>query len=259
MALVGGVAVVGIGIGIALATARPQPTASQPVKGQTLTLHHKITKHHHKTPKPATPFVPPATTPVIPSAGQSRGANAQASLSAVTQKEGVTTPVGPIDIVANLANPTQKWAFATLAAKGASTGYTLWFGEQNTANGPWAWVPSTLPGALSQKLPPAVYSALQWAYDAHTGQSGPGLNGTVSWQAISGLVGEPVAWVASESNGSLMITVWVPSYTGTPAYYGIQTVWYPDTIAAGQQGLSMILPSLPGQTKLAQIAQNPSP
>lgn len=256
----GGVAMAGIGITIA--TSRTQPTSPRPqhkVQEQQQHKQHKTSASQKPKPTKKPSFTPPATTPVIPSTGQSATATAQASLGVVTAKEGVTMPAGPIDIVANLANPSQHWAFAAEAAKGTSTGYTLWFGEQNIPHGPWTWIPSTLPGALSHQLPPAVYSTLQWAFDLHQGQPGPTLYGTVAWNAITGQVGEPEAWVASESDGSLTITVWEPSFYGDfHGYYGIQSGWYPSTIAAGQQGLSMIIPSLPGQT-LAQIAANPSP
>ncbi len=251
--LAGAGIVVVAGIGIGLVTARTQqPTASQPVKDQRVTPHHQIIQHHRKPAQPAPVFVSSATTPTIPSAGQSTAARAQASLASVTHKEGVTTPTGPIDVVVNLANPTQHWAFATEAAKGASTGDTLWFGEQNTPDGPWTWIPSTLPGALSSKLPPAVYSTLQWAWDLNQGKPGPSLFGTVSWNGITGHVGLPEGWTAQESAGQLTITTWAPSYTGMYAgFYGVQSVWDADTLSAGQSGLSMIVPG--GTATLAQL------
>lgn len=243
---------------VAVIAASPTPR-TLPVKKVSHIIQRKTPqrkappKAPRKTPAKIVRVPHSPQTPVIPSAGQNSVATAQASLAALVQKEKVTTPTGPIDIVANLAQPTQKWAFATLAAKGASTGYTLWFGEQNTPNGPWTWIPSTLPGALSPKLPPAVYAALQWAWDLNQGQTGPMLLGTVSWSTITGHVGMPEAWTAQESNGQLTLTVWEPSETGIySGYYGVESAWYADTIAAGKSGLTAIVPG--GAESLAELA-----
>lgn len=256
--------VVIVGVGAVIAT-RPHPAAHQ----ESLAKKAAIRQQRKVPRKPAAPTtrsapasVTPPSTPPIPSTGQNSAASAQASLAALTHQEGVATPPGPIDIVPNLANPNQVWAFATEAAPGQSTGYTLWFGER-TGNGPWTWIPSTLPGALSTKLPPAVYSTLQWAYDLHEGQPGPTLYGTVSWNAVTGHVGEPEGWVAGVSplpggHPMLTLTGWVPSYTGSySGYYGVQSQWLKSTIAAGQSGLSMIVPG--GQQTLNQLAHNPNP
>ncbi len=252
IAVVAGI-VVAVGLGVAMVTSHPQsvthqdhPVAIQPAKK----TQSRPPAQKPTTQKPA--FVPPKTIPTIPSTGNNSVTSAQTSLTALTQKEGVTTPTGPIDVVANLAKPSQRWAFATEAAKGASTGYTLWFGMESTKAGPWTWIPSTLPGALSSQLPPAVHSALLWAYDLEQGQSGPTLYGTVSWNSITGLVGEPQGWTAQESGGSLMLTVWMPSFYGSfHGFYGVETDWYPSTIASGQQGLSMIVPG--GNENLSQL------
>ena len=247
---IAGVAVIATAVAIGA-----QHPATHP-KHPTTTITPQHHQHHKKSstkPVPSKKSTTTPQTPVMPSAGQNSATSAQASLAALTQKEGVATPSGSIDVVKNLAKPTQQWAFATLAAKGKSTGYTLWFGEQPTANGPWTWIPSTLPGALSKQLPPVVYSALLWAYDLHTGQAGPNLYGTVSWSSVTGHVGKPVAWTATESYGELAITVWVPSYTGVySGYYGVQSGWYRSTIATGQSGLSMI--ETGGTNTLAQLA-----
>ncbi|AUW92638.1 hypothetical protein BXT84_00615 [Sulfobacillus thermotolerans] len=251
-----GVVVVGVGAGVVLGPARPQahPLAGKPVSHQKATPKKILTKEDKRVSTKKATMSPPKT-PVIPSAEQSSGTSAQASLAAITQKEGVATPSGPIDVVANLANPTQTWAFATEAAHSASTGYTLWFGEQDTPHGPWAWIPSTLPGALSSKLPPAVYSALQWAWDLNQGQPGPTLFGTVSWNGITGHVGLPEGWTAQESEGQLTITTWAPSYTGTYAgFYGVQSAWHANTMAAGKRGLSMIVPG--GAESLDQLVSH---
>lgn len=248
-----GAAVVVVGVGVALLWPHRgvHPTAVRPVHHQnriSRTTPAKAVSPDHRIKAAVT--VP---TPTIPRPGTSTGSSAQASLAALTKHEGVDRPVGPIDVVQNVGQPSQTWAFSTEAAKGASTGYTLWFGEQDTPTGPWTWIPSTLPGALSSQLPPAVHSALQWAYDLHAGQTGPTLLGTVSWNAIKGLVGEPAGWTVQESNGQLTLTVWEPSYTGTfTGYYGVQSAWYPSTIRAGQSGLSMII-AHPGP--MALIAQ----
>lgn len=246
--------VVAAGIGGMMAAAQGHPggphRAIAALSKKTFTVR---TTHPRPAATSPSPKIPPA---VIPSTGQSTASTAAASLAALTRQEGVAMPPGPIDVVANLANPTQQWAFATEAAKGASTGYSLWFGER-TGRGPWTWIPSTLPGALSSKLPSAVYSALNWAWDLSQGQPGPTLLGTVSWNGITGRVGMPEGWTAQESHRQLTLTVWLPSQTGIySGYYGVQTVWYPSTIAGGQSGLSMIVPG--GQQTLSQLAQNPN-
>jgi len=256
LTMAAGVAVVGVGV-LLVGGHPPHPAAPphSPVdhrRGVHRASHSPV--HSHTPPTARTPT--PAKTSGIPAVGQSTETTAQASLSAVTHQEGVAMPAGPIDVVANPANRAQTWAFATEAASSATLGKTLWFGER-TGNGPWTWIPSTLPGALSPKLPPAVYSALQWAYDLHEGEPGPPLNGTVSWNAITGQVGEPVAWVAGESDGMLTLTVWVPSYVADgPAYYGVQSEWFASTAAQGQSGLSLLIPS---DQSLSQLAQNPNP
>lgn len=252
---IGVVAVVGVGVVVA-GTYHPQPHATAPV------VRARETRRPTPTNKVAQPIsqpahkptVPmPAKTPVIPSVGSNSTANATTSLTALTHKEGVANPVGPLDVVSNLAKPTQQWAFATEAAQGTSTGYTLWFGEHNTPSGPWTWIPSTLPGALSTQLPPAVYRVLQWAYDLHAGQSGPTLFGTVNWNTIKGLVGEPEGWTAQEADGTLTITVWERSYDGSfHGFYGIQSDWYVKTINAGTSGLSMIVANPGPMTTIAQ-------
>ncbi len=246
-----GIVMVGA-VAVIAASPAPQPL---PVKKVPDIIRRKVPQRKAqpaKTPAKIVRVPQSPQPPVIPSPGRNSMTSAQASLAAMTHKEGVKTPAGPIDIVGNFAQPTQKWAFATLAAKGVSTGYTLWFGEQDTPRGPWAWIPSTLPGALSSKLPPAVYSALQWAWDLNQGQSGPTLFGTVSWSGVTGHVGMPEGWTAQESYGSLTITVWEPSYTGIySGYYGVQSAWYPSTIAAGKTGLSMIVPG--GRETLRQL------
>ena len=247
---VGVVVVAGVGV-IALTAPHPQPT-------QKPTHHHQTPEKKQRTPpaKPHPTAKPPSRLPTIPTAGGNSITSASASLTALTSKEGVAMPAGPIDIVPNLANPRQRWAFAAEAAHGKATGYTLWFGMENTKNGPWTWIPSTLPGLLSSKLPPAVHSALLWSWDLNQGQPGPALPGTVSWNAIKGAVGKPVGWTAQDmpTPSELVLTVWMPSFYGSyHGLYGLQTVWYPSTISAGKQGLSMITPG--GTDTMAQIAQ----
>ena len=140
--------------------------------------------------------------------------------------------------------PQASWAFVPQAMHGQ-----LWWGSRQ-GSGSWHWVSEDLPGALSHQLPTPVYDALQWAYDLHANEPGPPLPGTMSWRAIAGRVGEPVAWTtqtlpADQSpigGQTLELTVWVPSETGVfQGVYGLETLWNAQNAHTGHGALLMLV------------------
>ena len=159
----------------------------------------------------------------------------------------------------------QTWAIDPIGLTSTHTpNPTLWFGEK-TGSGPWQWIPSTLPGALSAKLPKPIVAALQWAWDLNQGQAGPTLGGPVQWSAITGHVGMPRGWTlqalpAADSplgRATIVMTVWAKSYTGTyVGYYGVETVWDATNAATGLRGL-MGLETASG--RLAAIVHHVTP
>nr|WP_172684505.1 hypothetical protein [Sulfobacillus thermotolerans] len=147
-----------------------------------------------------------------------------------------------------LTAPVPWQTGATWAVVPEAVKKTLWFGEQKTPGGPWTWIPSTLPGALSPQLPRPIYQALAWAYDLHVGQSGPNLGGTVSWNTITGQVGDPAGWTldsfsSPHGHAALTLTVWEPSETGVfTGLYGMISTWTAQNATTGTQALDMIVP-----------------
>ena len=174
--------------------------------------------------------------------------------TALTSYEAVSGNPAPAVPIATAAVPWQPgatWAVAPLAVH-----HTLWFGEEQTPHGPWTWIPSTLPGALSPALPIPVAHALAWAFDLHAGQPGPILPGPVSWASVAGRTGVPAGWtlasVAYPHAKMLGITVWEPSYTGAfHGFYGVETQWNGHNQQTGTQALVMIEPD---RFSLSQIA-----
>ena len=140
--------------------------------------------------------------------------------------------------------PQASWVFVPQAMHGQ-----LWWGSRQ-GPGSWHWVSEDLPGALSHQLPTPVYDALQWADDLHANEPGPTLPGTMSWRAIAGRVGEPVAWTtqtvpADQSpigGKTLELTVWVPSETGVfQGVYGLETLWNAQNVHTGHGALLMLV------------------
>ncbi len=156
----------------------------------------------------------------------------------------------------------QTWAIDPIGLTSAKNpNPTLWFGKK-TGAGPWQWIPSTLPGALSAQLPKPISAALQWAWDLNQGQVGPDLGGPVQWSAITGHVGMPQGWTVqmlSAANSplgrpTLTLTVWMQSFTGSfTGYYGVATAWDTTNAATGIHGL-LGLDAAPGP--LTHIVHN---
>lgn len=214
-----------VGGGIWLAHAAGSPPART-----TAPASHRLTRRPGRTHSSAPP-APPA-----PFAGLHRSFAAATGLPASTALEVVRLPW----------NPTRAWAVDPVGVSAAPRPLTLWFGER-TGDGPWTWIPSRLPGALSSQLPPAVHDALARAYDLYQGQPGPTVPGSISWQALTGHVGLPAGWTLQTlpaeasplAQASVALTVWQVSYTGTYAgFYGLDTVWDRATAATGRQGVA---------------------
>lgn len=156
----------------------------------------------------------------------------------------------------------QTWAIDPIGITNAQDpNPTLWFGEK-TGAGPWHWIPSTLPGALSTQLPKPIDAALQWAWDLNQGQTGPDLGGPVQWSAITGHVSMPQGWIMQSLSAAasplgkptILVTVWVQSYTGTfSGFYGVDTAWDTTNAAVGAHGL-LGLHAAPGP--LTHIVRN---
>jgi len=143
-------------------------------------------------------------------------------------------------------DPARVWAVDPVGVRGSPDPTTLWFGGR-TGTGPWQWIPSRLPGALSPRLPAAVRDALARAYDVSQGQPGPTLPGAIQWPALAGHVGLPAGWTlqvlpadASSplAHPSVALTIWQASYTGTySGFYGLDTVWDQQNARSGAHGL----------------------
>lgn len=238
-ALMGTVVVVGGTVGwIALQGLHGNHPAAATRSMQTQPRPHTT----QQTPTPQSPAPPPLpASPILPQNGTAPG-------SALTSYEAISHNPAPPVTNPILTEPVPWQKGATWAVVPEAVKKTLWFGEQKTPGGPWTWIPSTLPGALSHQLPPPVYQALVWAYDLHAGQSGPALGGTVSWDAIKGQVGEPAGWTLGgfsfpHGKTELTLTVWEPSYTGVfTGLYGMISTWNAQNATTGTQALDMIAP-----------------
>jgi hypothetical protein len=98
-----------------------------------------------------------------------------------------------------------------------------------------------------------VRAALTWANDlAQREPATTPLYGSVNWNTVTGTVGEPVGWTATEADGFLTITVWDPSLTQAGLYDGVRTEWTAATVntPAGLWGLTPA-----AATSMAQIAR----
>ena len=142
---------------------------------------------------------------------------------------------------------------------------TLWFGEK-TGSAAWRWIPTTLPGVPSGKLPAPIAQSLTMAYSLHLGESGPaGTVGTISWQGIQGQVTSPDAWTLSitGTNSSPLfaptvgVVVFQKSLTGAfTGYYGMEAAYDHQNAAKGLHSLAGFV-SRTGS--LTAIVQTPPP
>ena len=257
-----GVVVVGAVVGIALVGVHTHPVKT--TKASKVQHHHKAkpvvhpkhhqTQHHHKT----TPI--PSKYPVPPATGTANG-------SALTSFQNVThqAPPSPLDVVKVPWQSGARWAIEPVGMHmDGNSNVTLWFGEQAKAHGAWTWIPSTLPGALSAKLPISARQALQLGWDLSQRQPGPNTGvGNISWSALTGQVGKPAGWTmvpmpamdSPSGSASVDLTVWQQSYTGVfNGYYGLVTIWSAQNQAAGTHDFQGFV-GAPGP--LSTIAQNP--
>ncbi|MCY0886416.1 MAG: hypothetical protein OWV35_11170 [Firmicutes bacterium] len=209
-------------------------------RATTALTRHPARTHHTRSEAKA----PPASLPSDVRRGPAT--SAAASLAGVLHR-----PLpAPLETVPAPGAPATTWALEPigLTAPG-DPNPTLWFGVR-TGPGPWQWIPSTLPGALSPALPKPIYVALQLAWDLQQGQAGPPVNGPVPWDAIAGHVGLPAGWALRPVPAALspfgqptvQLIVWSPSETGIfSGYYGLETLWDAANARTGNHALAALL------------------
>jgi hypothetical protein len=184
------------------------------------------------------------------------------SFTAVT---GQSPPV-PLQVVALPWQPTTQWAIEPLGMQMHGNSLkTLWFG-QKVGSSPWQWIPTTLPGVPSTKLPAPIQQAITMAYSLHLGESGPtNTVGNISWQGIQGQVGSPDAWTLSTVSAkdsplfapTVGVVVFDKSLTGAFAgYYGLEAAFDQQNAASGLHGLVGFVSR---QGSLASIIASPPP
>ncbi len=221
---------------------------------QTVPSHHtqasgqRVPDRHHRPSKPTTGQSQPRSTTLA------------ASFQTATHQ---AAPRDLETVAVSWAN--QTWAIDPIGMTTAQDpNPTLWFGEK-TGAGPWHWIPSTLPGALSARLPKPMDAALQWAWDLNQGQLGPDLGGPVQWSAITGHVGMPQGWTVQRmpatasplGKATITVTVWAPSYTGTfSGFYGVETAWDTTNAATGTHGLLGLDPAPGPMTHIVRSAHS---
>lgn len=249
--MVGGIVVVGGIVYLATSPSRPIPVSAPPVH------HHHVAKI--PTPPPTKPA--PQKAPVIPSSASAKG-SVTASFKTATGQ----APPAPLQVVALPWQPTTQWAVEPLGmAMHGNALKTLWFG-QRTRSGPWQWIPTTLPGVPSTKLPAPIQQTITMAYSLHLGESGPtGTVGNISWQGIQGQVTSPDAWTLSVvgTNSSPLfaptvgVVVFQKSLTGAFAgYYGMETAYDAHNAA---KGLRSLVGFVSRTGSLTTIVQTPPP
>ncbi len=237
-----GVVVVG-GIIILVSTnSPPQSTASVPTHP-----HHqrrpKSQTHpkHTPTPKTKAPTIP-TQAPTIPTSGSGSG-SATASFQSVVGQ----APPLPLQVVTLPWQKGTQWAVEPLGMKMHGNSLTtLWFGDR-TSTGKWHWIPTTLPGVPSTKLPPAIRESLIMAYSLHLGDPGPAQSiGNINWQGLQGHVANPTGWtlITASANSSPLfapsvgVTLFQKSYTGSfSGHYGMETAFDAQNAPTGLHGL----------------------
>ena len=220
-----------VAVGAIVWVARTPPAAAPPsVSSRVSTRAPRHPSRPRSRPTSPRPSPTPAASSVSASFAAASGQSASTSL------ETVSLPWAP--------NTT--WAIDPVAVQVSGFPPSLWFGMR-TGTGPWTWIASHLPGALSRAYPVPVYQALAEAYDLHAGQPGPAnLGGTISWQALAGHVSKPRGWTLQllPADASPLvaptveITVWMQSDTGLyTGYYGLETVWDAANASSGAQDI----------------------
>ena len=238
--VIGGVVVGGI---ILVATnPSPRSTASVP------THHHhkprpKSQPHSKHTPTPKSKAPPiPKKSPTVPTSGSGSGSVTASFTHVVGQ-----APPLPLQVVTLPWQKGTQWAVEPLGVKMHGNSLTtLWFGDR-TGTGPWQWIPTTLPGVPSSKLPPAIRESLTMAYSLHLGDSGPSQSiGNINWQGLQGHVADPTGWTLTTAGAnssplfkpSVGITLFQKSYTGSfSGYYGMETAFDAQNASNGLHGL----------------------
>ncbi len=161
----------------------------------------------------------------------------------------------PLWQVKDPQNPTIQWAFSPVAVKETihdANGFTyvsdvLWFGEKTAHQKTWQWTSIALPGKIPTSLPPPVYDTLLWAYDLHTGQSGPtqNLGSAGNWNTLTGKMSEPQGWQATAYTTptgvyTVSITPWMASTSLSNVYFGLSTTWTAQNATTGTAAIATI-------------------
>ena len=243
--IAGGLIVVGGGLLLwRLSSSHPGPA-----KASSTVRKSHVAKQPPHTPKTVkTGSNTPGQQVPLPTNASAPG-NAAASFQTVT---GLAAPL-PLQVVTVPWDSSIQWAVEPvgLHMKG-NANVTLWFGEKRGAQN-WYWIPSTLPGALSAKLPTPIADSLLYGLDLANGSSGPNLNvGSISWNSIAGHVSRPLGWtltaITTTQNAlgtpAVGLTVWDQSYAGSfTGYYGLNTLWNAQNAKTGVHDLQSFTPS----------------
>lgn len=226
--LAAGAAAAVVAVGAIVWMSRTPPAAARPPVSSRVSTRAPRHPSRPRSHSPASRPSPPATV--------------AASFAAAAKQPAST----PLETVTLPWAPATTWAIDPVAVQTPGFPPTLWFGMR-TGAGPWTWIPSHLPGALSRAYPVPVYQALAEAYDLHAGQPGPAnLGGTISWQALAGHVSKPRGWTLQRLPAdasplvapTVEITVWMQSDTGLyTGYYGLETVWDAANASSGAQDI----------------------
>lgn len=232
--IIGGVVVGGLVVW-GLGGHSPAPTQTHPQAHKSSAPKTQSPGHPKKT------AIPPKA-PKIPASGSAQG-SATASFQAVV---GQKPPVALQKVGLPWKSGTQ-WAVEPLGMKmDGNALVTLWFGE-TTGSGRWHWIPTTLPGQPSSKLPAAIRQSLLMAYSLHLGDSGPtNTVGTITWQGLQGKVANPSGWTLrlARANASPLfhrtvgITLFQKSYTGSfSGYFGMEAAFDAQNAKTGTHAL----------------------
>ena len=239
--IAGGVVVVG-GMAILVSTNQShRVTAPVPIHHHKLRPKSQPHSKHTAPPKTKAPPIP-KKSPTIPTSGTGSGSATASFQSVVGQK-----PPAPLQVISLPWQKGTQWAVEPLGMKMHGNALnTLWFG-QKVGTGKWQWIPTTLPGVPSSKLPLAIRESLIMAYSLHLGESGPtNTVGNIDWAGLQGHVANPTAWTLTTASAnssplfapSVGVTLFQKSYTGAfSGYYGMETAFDAQNASNGLHGL----------------------
>ncbi len=238
--IIGGIVVVGGVIALSV-SGHPHRTATASHRQHTTTPSHAPHTHNsHPKKSGKSPQAP--KTPKIPTCGSGSGSSTASFQTVVGQ-----APPDPIQTVTLPWQKGTQWAVEPAGMKMDGNALTtLWFAEK-TGSGHWHWIPTTLPGQPSSKLPAAIKQSLLMAYSLHLGDSGPtNTVGPIPWQGLQGKVANPSGWTLrlARANASPLfaptvgLTLFQKSYTGSfSGYYGMEAAFDGENAKDGTHAL----------------------